>query len=261
MLTREPRIIPARAGFTRTTTRPAARQRDHPRSRGVYPACRSASRRTAGSSPLARGLRQGDRCCDAEGRIIPARAGFTRQPGCLPPRHPDHPRSRGVYARFVSALTAYSGSSPLARGLLRASCRSIRRLSDHPRSRGVYATVPCCESACRGSSPLARGLLALRHLILGSLRIIPARAGFTPGKRCQWLGISDHPRSRGVYGGDVGRAPLRQGSSPLARGLPQMIDIILPPLRIIPARAGFTRLTGRPVRGPADHPRSRGVYR
>ena len=200
MLTREPRIIPARAGFTRTTTRPAARQRDHPRSRGVYPACRSASRRTAGSSPLARGLRQGDRCCDAEGRIIPARAGFTRQPGCLPPRHPDHPRSRGVYARFVSALTAYSGSSPLARGL-RHGAMLRERLSriiparagftspappdpwqpaDHPRSRGVYAgeTVPVARHL--GSSPLARGLRRRCWARPTAAGIIPARAGFTP---------------------------------------------------------------------------------
>ena len=193
---------------------------DRPRSRGVYTSGSRCSLENHGSSPLARGLHGRPLAPQPVNGIIPARAGFTRPAGAPRGARPDHPRSRGVYAKEIGAATPKDGSSPLA-----------------------------------------RGLLALRHLILGSLRIIPARAGFTPGKRCQWLGISDHPRSRGVYGGDVGRAPLRQGSSPLARGLPQMIDIILPPLRIIPARAGFTRLTGRPVRGPADHPRSRGVYR
>ena len=50
----------------------------------------------------------------------------------------------------------------------------------------------------------------------------------------------DHPRSRGVYRGEVEERLLGRGSSPLARGLP------------------------RPGRGPRraheDHPRSRGVY-
>ena len=51
------RIIPARAGFTRSTTGRCGAPSDHPRSRGVYGercSCRVPSR---GSSPLARGLR------------------------------------------------------------------------------------------------------------------------------------------------------------------------------------------------------------
>ena len=51
------------------------------------------------------------------------------------------------------------------------------------------------------------------------LRIIPARAGFTPSRllraTCEW----DHPRSRGVYHNDAARDNLVPGSSPLARGL------------------------------------------
>ena len=70
-------IIPARAGFTKSSRRPTTGRRDHPRSRGVYRAsARSMAQRT-GSSPLARGLPQ----AGAEGGdrlgIIPARAGFT----------------------------------------------------------------------------------------------------------------------------------------------------------------------------------------
>ena len=110
-------IIPARAGFTPPSVRPAQTTADHPRSRGVYPfSCPSSSRR-AGSSPLARGLRCGGGQCPGLGRIIPARAGFTQDRGGVEGCGSDHPRSRGVYAPRAT-LSAYNvGSSPLARGL------------------------------------------------------------------------------------------------------------------------------------------------
>ena len=70
-------IIPARAGFTHPTWTPARYVRDHPRSRGVYPAwVRRCSERT-GSSPLARGLLDSAGFDRVVGGIIPARAGFT----------------------------------------------------------------------------------------------------------------------------------------------------------------------------------------
>ena len=93
------RIIPARAGFT---TRPAACRwisLDHPRSRGVYVRVTRAVLGDAGSSPLARGLRQLHGCRQSRGRIIPARAGFTRGGDGHGPHAGDHPRSRGVYTR------------------------------------------------------------------------------------------------------------------------------------------------------------------
>ena len=52
----------------------------------------------------------------------------------------------------------------------------------------------------------------------------------------------------------------QQGSSPLARGLPPCPRGDGRARGIIPARAGFTRASGRPSRHSADHPRSRGVY-
>ena len=71
------RIIPARAGFTRSAGSTATTRPDHPRSRGVY------------------------------GRE-------DRRP---PPRRLDHPRSRGVYLGAGPLDTPAGGSSPLARGL------------------------------------------------------------------------------------------------------------------------------------------------
>ena len=50
-------------------------------------------------------------------RIIPARAGFTRQAGMRRRSSWDHPRTRGVYADDDSVLYQGPGSSPHARGL------------------------------------------------------------------------------------------------------------------------------------------------
>ena len=193
-----------------------------------------------GSSPLARGLRTQVPDRGLESRIIPARAGFTKDPRTRTPQTPDHPRSRGVYDGSIAAGNAWQGSSPLARGLLlrsnldggdrriipaRAGFTWRGRTSpagagDHPRSRGVYTTPMVSASLSMGSSPLARGLQRDGRPGAMSLRIIPARAGFTqPTSRSRPPG-SDHPRSRGVYAESIHASATRGGSSPLARGLP-----------------------------------------
>ena len=71
------RIIPARAGFTRTGPGKRVATWDHPRSRGVYLSLPPMHVRTLGSSPLARGLLRVRVLCYTNMRIIPARAGFT----------------------------------------------------------------------------------------------------------------------------------------------------------------------------------------
>ena len=70
----------------------------------------------------------------------------------------------------------------------------------------------------------------------------------------------DHPRSRGVYLMPYGAPSAAEGSSPLARGLHQSGRAGRGRLGIIPARAGFTDVTGLPLVQARDHPRSRGVY-
>ena len=256
-----PRIIPARAGFTRWTGAPGPPRSDHPRSRGVYSATCGRTPAASGSSPLARGLRGRLPRDGARHRIIPARAGFTTGTGAPSVWAADHPRSRGVYRTASPTGTGAPGSSPLARGLrpegglgrlhggiipARAGFTStVPRRSgsgpDHPRSRGVYVISQLFEGYTTGSSPLARGLPLLHCGEPGPRRIIPARAGFTLGER---------PTFRG-----------RGGSSPLARGLRGGgVDDRLGP-GIIPARAGFTAPRARRARRDPDHPRSRGVYR
>ena len=212
--------------------------------------------------------------------IIPARAGFTLARLTGRTRAKDHPRSRGVYRKSSRCVTSMAGSSPLARGLPTISAEMDERggiiparagftfrarrahewEQDHPRSRGVYPSMKAAMAARAGSSPLARGLPAREELEMTSVRIIPARAGFTDRAPAPRRDSPDHPRSRGVYS-LVQPAPERiQGSSPLARGLPWRIWPGCSRLGIIPARAGFTRLSQWSHEVPPDHPRSRGVY-
>ena len=263
-----PGIIPARAGFTSYSPRPAWMVGDHPRSRGVYCCCAKSAGSKRGSSPLARGLLGPGRWRGRGARIIPARAGFTtsRWPGCASAW--DHPRSRGVYARALGFSTGSSGSSPLARGLPQSASAPGKRRGiiparagftrrrrrrrrggrDHPRSRGVYSAASRAARSAAGSSPLARGLLPLRPPISRPGGIIPARAGFTRRRLAPGDHRADHPRSRGVYSSSPAESPPASGSSPLARGLRgrRIAPRAVP--RIIPARAGFTALSPPPGR-------------
>ena len=214
------RIIPARAGFTPTPGRRPGSPWDHPRSRGVYSTTARSPAPSAGSSPLARGLRRADQQPAAALRIIPARAGFTGTCATRPPATPDHPRSRGVYSMDAVKWESVGGSSPLARGLRKG------------RKTGDWEPL--------GSSPLARGLPDFyeKHVI--------------------W--DRDHPRSRGVYHEGRQDRLRRLGSSPLARGLHGLHREDPQRRRIIPARAGFTLSRARARMRAPDHPRSRGVY-
>ena len=180
----DPRIIPARAGFTPPPASHPTGPTDHPRSRGVYLSSAESTRRPAGSSPLARGLPTQWGHSRTEARIIPARAGFTGTRGAPWACTTDHPRSRGVYRLRKGNLMTFLGSSPLARGLPAHPRHSQQhgriiparagftpsddlgeaRGGDHPRSRGVYPGPGPCGATWRGSSPLARGL---RLRILG----------------------------------------------------------------------------------------------
>ena len=233
-------IIPARAGFTGGALADLADG--------------------GGSSPLARGLPHRARVPAPARGIIPARAGFTAAAYGDGGGRRDHPRSRGVYQKSEFSVPAAAGSSPLARGLpsypiadhnnqriipARAGFTRRRRRGpvmwgDHPRSRGVYCSAAAGAIAAEGSSPLARGLQSPADPAGERMRIIPARAGFTPAWGYGNSGSEDHPRSRGVYGLRKNEKLREDGSSPLARGLPDGVPTVGEYSGIIPARAGFT---------------------
>ena len=252
------RIIPARAGFTSTPATTSRSWRDHPRSRGVYAARQSLLDLSLGSSPLARGLPPRRRRWPRPRRIIPARAGFTswtRPPTCAAG---DHPRSRGVYSPEAMLTAPSRGSSPLARGLRLQAVPEGLRTRIIPARAGFTGVRVMVQPSPFGSSPLARGLPVADHWAPSRPRIIPARAGFTGRKKTEMNANRDHPRSRGVYSPALTPTPPCPGSSPLARGLPMSDVHRAAILRIIPARAGFTRGCRPGGTRPRDHPRSRG---
>ena len=129
---------------------------------------------------------------------------------------------------------------------------------DHPRTRGVYSGFPGVGGVGGGSSPHARGLRGARISEFTIPRIIPARAGFTDTIKFPSTRYKDHPRTRGVYSSASTNIYPADGSSPHARGLPNIPQVMNWTLRIIPARAGFTNPLARRndhCRGSSPHAR------
>ena len=254
------RIIPARAGFTDTVASSGFAGEDHPRSRGVYSECSFHHCAEEGSSPLARGLLGADRDAGGEAGIIPARAGFTcAETRISLSRSGSSPLARGLRESNLEGVLA-EGIIPARAGFTRRPASPPHSAPDHPRSRGVYDPGP---GVCRrgvGSSPLARGLHMVKRNGERDWGIIPARAGFTGTRPGRTASAGDHPRSRGVYLSRWLAGTRTVGSSPLARGLQTSLTCGRLPVRIIPARAGFTSRTPCSSRPRRDHPRSRGVY-
>ena len=214
-----PRIIPACAGFTATTSPWGSRPSDHPRMRGVYIVIAWIVSVYVGSSPHARGLLSTAMITPTIMRIIPACAGFTRRLSDVRHDNSDHPRMRGVYVSVAGSLGSWPGSSPHARGLhqggdalggglriipacagfTRPRWHAPRYAPDHPRMRGVYSKSSDQDGPPTGSSPHARGLRPrLLHRGRGG-GIIPACAGFTRSRSSRPRSVTDHPRMRGVY--------------------------------------------------------------
>ena len=130
---------------------------------------------------------------------------------------------------------------------------------DHPRACGANGMVAVANRQIRGSSPRVRGKLHGKLELESRRRIIPARAGQTANFRATLWSNADHPRACGANRRIYGRVPVAFGSSPRVRGTPgvERIHVDLP--RIIPARAGQTRLPARQPRHRPDHPRACGA--
>ena len=273
-------LIPARAG--NTSVPPCARppNRAHPRSRGEHiPASRLASSR-AGSSPLARGTRLASWWVQGVGGLIPARAGNTRALSDRCRGRRAHPRSRGEHMKTVTQGILLSGSSPLARGTLTATCegcqvagliparagntpgtlRGHHQTRAHPRSRGEHQPLLDSFRWWRGSSPLARGTRRAHVLAHCRVGLIPARAGNTEQIHQMLPPDGAHPRSRGEHRSMMMRTLVGLGSSPLARGTQLHAGHGSLAQGLIPARAGNTCEPFREGLWSWAHPRSRGEH-
>ena len=273
-------LIPARAGNTWGILGSDRRARAHPRSRGEHDGIEEFAHAGVGSSPLARGTPLSrDAHWDRLG-LIPARAGNTCARRCPYPAPRAHPRSRGEHTVSTFRALGYRGSSPLARGTRVAAgdlpeiagliparagnTRGVRYsrsvIGAHPRSRGEHGCRCRTLKFGLGSSPLARGTLGMCVLLGCSSGLIPARAGNTLAGTCEATTSRAHPRSRGEHQAPAGTTWKRTGSSPLARGTPELNPVPVAVVGLIPARAGNTP-------SPADwggseraHPRSRGEH-
>ena len=114
------------------------------------------------------------------------------------------------------------------------------------------------EALKQGSSPLTRGKLPGRAGDDPGARLIPAHAGKTRSAPTYSAPTTAHPRSRGentVGGFDV---DVTAGSSPLTRG--KQVGVVPggAEVGLIPAHAGKTRHSRRPLQPIGAHPRSRG---
>ena len=118
------RFIPAHAGNTKVTSRPALSLAVHPRACGEHSIVVDRNGKAVGSSPRMRGTRPIGEHSHFGRRFIPAHAGNTR------PTHSHvcpmavHPRACGEHEAPMTSLFAQSGSSPRMRGTLdRDRCR------------------------------------------------------------------------------------------------------------------------------------------
>ena len=239
---------------------------DHPRACGANCGCCCGCWLVCGSSPRVRGKPAGSCRVPPRLRIIPARAGQTRPDTCPLLGRSDHPRACGANLTPTGSNMVGLGSSPRVRGkpldLLvavvdlriiparagqtRHSMRRIPAIADHPRACGANAAYFCTVALESGSSPRVRGK-QLRGLHGGHhLRIIPSRAGQTRPPSWWSSRTPDHPRACGANARSHSTTRSASGSSPRVRGKPIPTQCGSANMRIIPARAGQTRILACP---------------
>ena len=128
----------------------------------------------------------------------------------------------------------------------------------HPRAGGENTAYSVPGVAIHGSSPRGRGKrkqLARKPLLT---RLIPARAGKTQDVIFEAEVNGAHPRAGGENTQAITRPPSYLGSSPRGRGKPGALRRACGDDRLIPARAGKTRVRRDALSGESAHPRAGG---
>ena len=212
-------IIPAYAGSTFPLTVARGAAQDHPRIRGEHELVVVGHDEPQGSSPHTRGALGAGGAPARVAGIIPAYAGSTRKAWSASSVRRDHPRIRGEHDRGRPAGAGGAGSSPHTRGAPpipvkdRIDSRIIPAYAgstpgsgtiagssqDHPRIRGEHGLLGHAHLSAQGSSPHTRGAPGSPRLAGGGVRIIPAYAGSTSGRRRGCQARWDHPRIRGEH--------------------------------------------------------------
>ena len=217
------RIIPARAGQTRTTAAPPHPGADHPRACGANVSVFLDRRGVGGSSPRVRGKHLSRILRIIITRIIPARAGQTKRPVPAYCLTADHPRACGANSARAIYMLVVSGSSPRVRGKLPDGHTPLEHARIIPARAGQTSSMTTIEN--------------------------------------RLLASTDHPRACGANMDTLNEGVDGFGSSPRVRGKRLLPTCRLLPIRIIPARAGQTAVRGQCLRPLADHPRACGANR
>ena len=189
-----------------------------------------------------------------------------------------HPRAGGENAEPDGLVDPDAGSSPRGRGKL---CRALKRAPDggliparagkttlvweyfatewaHPRAGGENALAVLERANQIGSSPRGRGkpdALDRRHR---RRRLIPARAGKTIAVSASVAVAGAHPRAGGENPSSPMTPGAMPGSSPRGREKRSLIERLLQLRRLIPARAGKTKIAVSSPFNHEAHPRAGG---
>ena len=196
------------------------------------------------------------RCCARfRAGLIPAWAGKTTPP----PHHEEvargsSPRGRG---KPMSRNENVGGGRliPAWAGKTSGGPRSGRAAPAHPRVGGENQQGVKVIREDEGSSPRGRGKLEDADTPREARRLIPAWAGKTGARGCNFYQHEAHPRVGGenVAGREAER--LGAGSSPRGRGKRLLMVHLLDLQRLIPAWAGKTPGAARRWMEPTAHPR------
>ena len=272
------RLIPARAGKTAGALLLFSPPSAHPRACGENCMAAVAAPMSQGSSPRVRGKLAAAWVAPARTGLIPARAGKTVRVGSTSTTSGAHPRACGENPRSRADVEQVTGSSPRVRGKRRRTRWGVcgRGLIParagktpgqgnwlvhgraHPRACGENNPGAATTPPLPGSSPRVRGKRIAEWVEQKLSRLIPARAGKTPSRKCCPMSASAHPRACGENRAAVGKLVTQEGSSPRVRGKRRQNREGSHRARLIPARAGKTNRTASSRRAIRAHPRACG---
>ena len=191
------RLIPARAGKTRSARRSRSRSGAHPRAGGENEYGFAVADKDAGSSPRGRGKPVERRPRRARRRLIPARAGKT-----------ERAQIEVAAERLIPARAGKTRWRSPARWCPRA----------HPRAGGENAAYVGDVPNDTGSSPRGRGKHQVGREATARGRLIPARAGKTTSPDPNSDAIWAHPRAGGENRAHDGGASVRAWLIPARAG-------------------------------------------